>query len=236
MENVKILELLGQMTLKEKLGQLSQITGEHYVGKVDTEMVETGPGYSDQVLGGDTLYTIGSIIGVSSAKYINMVQAAYLEKSRLKIPLLFMHDAIHGYKTIYPIPLALSCTWNEDILKKVAENTASELRATGVHVNFSPMVDLVRDSRWGRVMESFGEDHILSGNLGSAMIDGYQKGEDGAIAETGVAACLKHFAAYGAGIAGKDYNTVDMSMREFYSCYGKPYEIALKQKPKFVMS
>lgn len=236
MENVKVIELLGQMTLKEKLGQLTQITGEHFVGKVDAEMVETGPGYSDEVMESDTLYTIGSIIGVSSAKYINMVQAAYLQKSRLKIPLLFMHDAIHGYKTIYPIPLALSCTWNEDILKKVAENTASELRATGVHVNFSPMVDLVRDSRWGRVMESFGEDHILSGNLGSAMIEGYQKGEDGVIAETGVAACLKHFAAYGAGIAGKDYNTVDMSMREFYTFYGKPYEIALKQKPRFVMS
>ncbi|WP_374019140.1 glycoside hydrolase family 3 N-terminal domain-containing protein [Paenibacillus thiaminolyticus] len=224
------------MTLKEKIGQLSQVTGEHYVGKVDSEMVETGPGYSDQVLEGDTLYTIGSLIGVSSAKMINLVQSEYLKRSRLKIPLLFMHDAIHGYKTIFPIPLGLSCTWNEGILQKAAEHTASELRATGIHVNFSPMVDLVRDSRWGRVMESYGEDHLLSGNLGGAMITGYQKSTDGSIADSGVAACLKHFAAYGAGIGGKDYNTVDMSMREFYAYYGKSYEIALKQQPRFVMS
>jgi beta-glucosidase len=236
MENKKIIELLQEMTLKEKLGQLTQITGEHYAGKIDDEMVETGPGFSAHMLEGDTLYTLGSVIGVSSAKITNLVQAEYLKKSRLKIPLLFMHDAIHGYKTIFPIPLGLSCTWDERILQKVAEDTASELRATGIHVNFSPMVDLVRDSRWGRVMESFGEDHLLSGNLGGAMIKGYQKGEGGQISETGVAACLKHFAAYGAGIGGKDYNTVDMSWREFFEYYGRSYEIALQEKPRFVMS
>ncbi|MBD7964884.1 glycoside hydrolase family 3 N-terminal domain-containing protein [Fictibacillus norfolkensis] len=233
-ENIQT--LLQEMSLKEKIGQLTQITGEHYVGKIDGEMVETGPGYWDQLLEGDTLYTIGSVIGVSSAKATNMIQSAYLEKSRLKIPLLFMHDAIHGYKTIFPIPLALSCTWDEGILEKVAAHTASELRAAGITVNFSPMVDLVRDARWGRVMESFGEDHLLSGNLGGAMIKGYQKDSDGKISNEGVAACLKHFAAYGAAIGGKDYNTVDMSMREFFEYYGKPYEIALKDKPKFVMS
>ncbi|MEH7305209.1 glycoside hydrolase family 3 N-terminal domain-containing protein [Neobacillus drentensis] len=236
MENKEILELLQEMTLKERIGQLTQITGEHYVGKIDNEMVETGPGYSQELLDGDTLYTIGSIIGVSSAKITNLIQSEYLKKSRLKIPLLFMHDAIHGYKTIFPIPLGLSCTWDENILREVAAYTASELRASGIHVNFSPMVDLVRDSRWGRVMESFGEDHLLSGNLGGAMINGYQKDAEGKISQDGVAACLKHFAAYGAGIGGKDYNTVDMSMREFFEYYGKPYEIALKEKPKFVMS
>jgi beta-glucosidase len=188
------------------------------------------------VLEEETLYTIGSVIGVSSAKFTNLVQSEYLKKSKLKIPLLFMHDAIHGYKTIFPIPLGLSCTWDERILQKVAEETASELRASGIHVNFSPMVDLVRDSRWGRVMESFGEDHLLSGNLGRAMINGYQKCQEGKIALTGVAACLKHFAAYGAAVAGKDYNSVDMSLREFFEYYGRPYEIALKGKPKFVMS
>ncbi|WP_120462453.1 glycoside hydrolase family 3 N-terminal domain-containing protein [Paenibacillus aceti] len=236
MDNKKIIELLQEMTLAEKIGQLSQTTGEHYVGKIDSEMVETGPGFPAHMLEGNTLYTIGSIIGVSSAKITNLIQSEYLQKSRLKIPLLFMHDAIHGYRTIFPIPLGLSCTWDERIVQQVAEDTASELRATGIHVNFSPMVDLVRDSRWGRVMESFGEDHLLSGQLGRAMIRGYQKGEDGRIAESGVAACLKHFAAYGAGIGGKDYNTVDMSWREFYACYGKPYEIALQEKPRFVMS
>ncbi|WP_438348527.1 glycoside hydrolase family 3 N-terminal domain-containing protein [Paenibacillus sp. FA6] len=236
MENNKIIELLQEMTLKEKFGQLSQITGEHYVGEMDSEMVETGPDFSGHMFEEDTLYTIGSVIGVSSAKITNLVQSEYLKKSRLKIPLLFMHDAIHGYKTIFPIPLGLSCTWDERIVQKVAEDTASELRASGIHVNFSPMVDLVRDARWGRVMESFGEDHLLSGNLGGAMIRGYQKCDEGKIPKSGVAACLKHFAAYGAGIAGKDYNTVDMSMREFFEYYGKPYEIALQEKPRFVMS
>ncbi|WP_405152400.1 glycoside hydrolase family 3 N-terminal domain-containing protein [Paenibacillus sp. FSL K6-0108] len=236
MENRKIIELLQEMTLAEKIGQLSQTTGEHYIGKVDSEMVETGPDFPAHMIEGDTLYTMGSIIGVSSAGITNRIQRQYLERSRLKVPLLFMHDAIHGYKTIFPIPLGLSCTWDERILQQVAEDTASELRATGIHVNFSPMVDLVRDSRWGRVMESFGEDHLLSGNLGRAMIRGYQKGEHGLIADSGVAACLKHFAAYGAGIGGKDYNAVDMSWREFYAYYGKPYEIALQEKPKFVMS
>ncbi|MBB6734618.1 glycoside hydrolase family 3 N-terminal domain-containing protein [Cohnella zeiphila] len=236
MDNRQLEDLLASMTLKEKFGQLTQITGELYVGKVDDEMVETGPSYPGHVLEEETLYAIGSVIGASSAKMTNRIQAEYLKKSRLKIPLLFMHDAIHGYRTIFPIPLGLSCSWDERILRRVAEETASELRAAGIHVNFSPMVDLVRDARWGRVMESFGEDHLLSGNLGKAMIEGYQKVSDGRISPAGVAACLKHFAAYGAGIAGKDYNTVDMSLREFYEYYGKPYEIALQEKPRFVMS
>ncbi|MFE5321826.1 glycoside hydrolase family 3 N-terminal domain-containing protein [Paenibacillus sp. NPDC056579] len=236
MDNNQLNELLQKMTLKEKFGQLTQITGELYVGRIDQEMVETGPEYSRHILEDETLYTIGSVIGASSAKITNLIQSEYLKKSRLKIPLLFMHDAIHGYKTIFPIPVGLSCTWDEKIVEMVAEKTASELRAAGIHVNFSPMVDLVRDSRWGRVMESFGEDHLLSGNLGRAMIRGYQKIHEDKISPSGVAACLKHFAAYGAGIGGKDYNTVDMSMREFFAYYGKPYEIALQEKPKFVMS
>ncbi|RKP51713.1 beta-glucosidase [Cohnella endophytica] len=236
MDNHQLQALLESMTLKEKFGQLTQITGELYVGKVDDEMVETGPAYSRHMLEGDSLYTIGSVIGASSAVMTNRIQSEYLSKSRLKIPLLFMHDAIHGYKTIFPIPLGLSCTWDERILRQTAEETASELRAAGIHVNFSPMVDLVRDARWGRVMESFGEDHLLSGNLGKAMIKGYQKVREGRISQDGVAACLKHFAAYGAGIGGKDYNTVDMSHREFFDYYGKPYEIALQEKPKFVMT
>ncbi|MCC3374320.1 glycoside hydrolase family 3 N-terminal domain-containing protein [Cohnella sp. REN36] len=236
MDNRQLEDLLASMTLKEKFGQLSQITGELYVGHVDDEMVETGPAYSRHILDEETLYTIGSVIGASSAKMTNRIQEEYLKRSRLKIPLLFMHDAIHGYRTIFPIPLGLSCSWDERIVQRVAEETASELRAAGIHVNFSPMTDLVRDARWGRVMESFGEDHLLSGELGKAMIRGYQKIREGHISPDGVAACLKHFAAYGAGIGGKDYNTVDMSMREFFEYYGKPYEIALEERPRFVMS
>ncbi|QHT63549.1 beta-glucosidase [Paenibacillus lycopersici] len=236
MNDNQLQQLLQAMTLEEKIGQLTQITGELYVGKVDAEMVETGPEYASHVLGDGTLYTIGSVIGASSAKFTNLIQSEYLKQSRLKIPLLFMHDAIHGYKTIFPIPLGLSCSWDENVLETAAAVTASELRASGIHVNFSPMVDLVRDARWGRVMESFGEDHLLSGNLGRAMIKGYQKIQEGRISAAGVAACLKHFAAYGAGIGGKDYYAVDMSLREFFDYYGKPYEIALQEQPKFVMS
>lgn len=236
MDDLQLQALHESMTPKEKLGQLTQITGELYVGRIDDEMVETGPAYSKDVLEGEALYAIGSVIGASSAKMTNRIQAEYLKRSRLKIPLLFMHDAIHGYKTIFPIPLALSCTWDERILQRAAEITATELRAAGIHVNFSPMVDLVRDARWGRAMESFGEDHLLAGRLGKAMIKGYQKTDGGRISSAGVAACLKHFAAYGAAIGGRDYNAVDMSLREFYEYYGKPYEIALEEKPRFVMS
>ncbi|MFB5676190.1 glycoside hydrolase family 3 N-terminal domain-containing protein [Paenibacillus terreus] len=236
MNDDRLQELLASMTLKEKFGQLTQITGELYVGQVEKEMVETGPVYPQHILNEETLFTIGSVIGASGAKTTNRIQAEYLQRSRLKIPLLFMHDAIHGYRTIFPIPLGLSCSWDEGLVQRVAEETASELRAAGIHVNFSPMTDLVRDARWGRVMESFGEDHLLSGDLGRAMIRGYQKNSEGQMPTAGVAACLKHFAAYGAGIGGKDYNTVDMSMREFFEYYGKPYEIALQERPKFVMS
>lgn len=232
--------LLDQMTLEEKLGQLTQTTGEHFIEEIDEkmshELVETGPAASDLGLTEETIYTIGSVLGVSSAKATNLIQKNYLQKSRLKIPLLFMHDAIHGYRTIFPIPLGLSCSWDKDLLEKVAGYTATELRASGIHVNFSPMADLVRDARWGRVMESFGEDHLLAGDLGKAMIKGYQKDEDGEIPSDGVAACLKHFAAYGAADAGRDYASVDMSMKEFFGYYAKPYEIALEAKPRFVMS
>ena len=236
MEQKDLVALLNEMTTLEKIAQMTQITGEPYVGMIDEEMVETGPSYSQAVLNEDALYAMGSVIGASSAKATNAIQKAYLDKARLKIPLLFMHDAIHGYKTIYPIPLGLACSWDTEVLRKVASYTANELRATGIHVNFSPMADLIRDSRWGRVMEGFGEDHILTGVLGAAMIEGYQKGGNGAITSDGVAATLKHFAAYGAPIAGKDYNTVDMSWREFFDYYGKPYEIALKANPRFVMT
>jgi beta-glucosidase len=236
MEKEQLRELLNRMTLDEKLGQLTQLTGEHFAGKIDDEMVETGPAMEDLDLSEEQVGTVGSVLGSSSAKVINLIQEKYLERSRLKIPLLFMHDAIHGYRTIFPIPLGLSCSWDSEIVKKVAAYTATELRAAGIQVNFSPMTDLVRDSRWGRVMEAFGEDHILSGRLGKAMIDGYQKEVNGRIGEHGVAACLKHFAAYGAVHAGKDYASVDMSLREFFGYYARPYEIALEAKPRMVMS
>lgn len=236
MREKQLEELLAQMTIEEKLGQLTQTTGEHFIGKVDEEMVETGPEIDRLVLTKEKIYTIGSVLGVSDAKVTNAIQKNYLANNRLHIPLLFMHDAIHGYRTIFPIPLALSCSWDKEIVKKTGEYTAAELRASGIHADFSPMTDLVRDARWGRVMESFGEDPVLSGELGRAMIEGYQKKKDGKIPEDGIAACLKHFAAYGAADGGRDYASVDMSLKEFFGYYARPYEIALEAGPKLVMS
>jgi len=235
MEQHELHKLLDQMTLHEKIGQMTQIPGIFYSG-LSAEEMALQPLYSKNILQGENLYKMGSVVAVSTAKAINEIQRQYLENSRLKIPLLFMHDAIHGYKTIFPIPLGLSCTWDEDLVRDVATETAKELRAAGIHVNFSPMVDLVRDARWGRVMESFGEDHLLTGKLGAAMINGYQNAPNGGLNGSGVAAALKHFGACGAAVAGKEYNTVDMSRREFLDYYGKPYEIAIEEEPKFVMS
>ena len=228
-------DLLDKMTLHEKIGQMTQISSQyfkHLNPEFDNEILL----YSEDILQGENLYKIGSVLGLTGAKNINKLQREYLANSRLKIPLLFAHDAIHGYKTIFPIPLALSCSWDTELAHEIARVTAEELRAVGIHVNLAPMVDLVRDARWGRVMEAFGEDQLLSGAFGSAMIQGYQQGEDGAIGANGVAATLKHFGACGAAIAGKEYNTVDMSWREFLDYYGKPYEMAIKEKPRFVMS
>ncbi len=168
------------MTLEEKLGQMSQTTGEYFVGeKFPDELVVTGPSLEELGLDAEQLYTVGSVLGVSSTQAINAVQRDYLEKSRLKIPLMFMHDAIHGYRTIFPIPLALASTFDKEIVEEVGKLTAQELRSSGIQVDFSPMVDLVRDARWGRVMESFGEDAYLSGVLGGAIIEGYQGSQDG---------------------------------------------------------
>ena len=239
MEEKKLWSLFESMTLAEKLGQMTQTTGEFFVSdhpEFKDELVVTGPAMEELGFDEENLFTVGSVLGVSSSKVINTIQEKYLAKSRLKIPLLFMHDAIHGYRTIFPIPLALASSFDEAAVLRVADLTARELRATGIHVDFSPMVDLVRDARWGRVMESFGEDALLSGRLGDAMILGYQGGDDGTVAPKHVAACLKHFAAYGAPDAGRDYASVDLSDKEFYGFYAKSYQLALQANPRMVMA
>jgi len=235
MKKTELEALFAQMSLTEKFGQLTQTTGEHFLTEAEQaifgeELVETGPSMEDLGFTEENIYCVGSVLGVSGAATINEIQRNYLAKSRLGIPLLFMHDAIHGYRTIFPIPLALASSFDRALLERVAADTAEELRAAGIQVDFSPMTDLVRDARWGRVMESFGEDAVLSGKLGAAMIRGYQK------AEHYVAACLKHFAAYGAADAGRDYASTDMSLKEFYGFYARTYELALQAEPDFVMS
>ncbi|PCR99220.1 glycoside hydrolase family 3 N-terminal domain-containing protein [Lactococcus fujiensis] len=237
MELEKLSALFEQMTLEDKFGQMTQTTGEHFLEMPNKEeLVETGPSMEDLGFNAENIYQIGSVLGVSSTAVINEIQRTYLKKSRLKIPLLFMHDAIHGYRTTFPIPLALASSFDRELVKDVAEAVAEEMRATGLHVNFSPMVDLSRDPRWGRVMEGFGEDSFLAGELGKSMIEGYQGSENGEILNDHVVACLKHFVAYGAPEAGKDYASVDMSEKEFYGFYARPYEIALSANPRFVMA
>ncbi|GAB2024188.1 glycoside hydrolase family 3 N-terminal domain-containing protein [Lactovum odontotermitis] len=229
--------LFESMTLEEKLGQMTQTTGEHFLGKkFAEELVVTGPTMENLGFNSETIHMIGSVLGVSSAKAVNAVQRAYLAKSRLQIPLIFMHDAIHGYRTIFPIPLALAGTFEPELVKEAGELTAREMRASGIQADFSPMTDLVRDARWGRVMESFGEDALLSGRMGQAMIEGYQGSDNGQITDNHVAACLKHFAAYGAPDAGRDYASADMSNKEFFGFYARPYELALQAHPKMVMA
>jgi beta-glucosidase len=205
----QVASLLAQMTLDEKIGQLVQI---HAVG------APTGPGEPparphDLIQAGK----VGSLLGNWSPLLVYELQKAAVDESRLGIPLLFMSDVIHGYKTIYPIPLATACSWDMDAITQVAQMTARECAVSGISITFAPMLDLVRDARWGRVMESPGEDPYLGACVGEAFVAGFQ-GDDWR-KPAAIGTCAKHFAAYGATEGGREYNTVDVServLREFY--------------------
>lgn len=209
----RIEALIQQMTPEEKAAQLTQLGGPYFTQDAQSDV--TGP-LQELGLTEEAVRSAGSVLSVFSADSIIAIQNQYLEASRLKVPLLFMADVIHGYRTIFPIPLAQACTWNPDIVREGAEISAKEAAAGGQHVTFSPMADIVRDHRWGRVMESSGEDPLLSAMMSSAAVKGYQ-GED--CAQPGrLAACAKHFIGYGFSEGGRDYNTVDLSeafLREY---------------------
>ena len=200
------------MTLDEKIGQLIQLSANFF--GTDTEL--TGPAQS-WGLSQKQMSTIGSCIGGKDAATIKKIQEEHLKHDRNKIPLIFMQDVIHGYRTIYPIGLALAGSFDPVLVAECTSMAAQEAAAGGVHLTFAPMVDLARDPRWGRVMESCGEDPYLASVMGRTQVEAYQ-GEN--IAERDhIAACVKHFAAYGAAEAGKDYNTAEISehtLREFY--------------------
>lgn len=217
----KLTELLEDMTLDEKIDQLLQV-GSYYYEK---EGIVTGPenivGFSEE-----EIQNAGSALGGSGAKLLRRIQESYIKKQPHHIPLLFMADVINGYRTIFPIPLAQGATFNPEIVERAAAISAKESAAAGLHLTFSPMVDLVRDARWGRVMESTGEDTFLNSCFSKAMVEGYQgKGE---LKEKGkIAACVKHFAGYGAPIAGRDYNTVELSERTLKEDYLPAYQAAV---------
>ncbi|MBW4079833.1 beta-glucosidase BglX [Paenibacillus sp. S150] len=206
--------LVNDMTLDEKLAQLTQL-GPHYWGLDDTVDL-TGP-FKELSIEPEVIKSIGSVLNGIGARNVIELQTRHLQMSRQKIPLLFMADVIHGYRTILPIPLAMGCSFDLAACERFAELAAKESAAAGIHVTFSPMTDLVRDPRWGRVMETSGEDPYLNARVAESMVRGYQ-GKD--LKEKGrIAACVKHFAGYGAPEGGREYNTVDMSsgvLREFY--------------------
>jgi beta-glucosidase len=189
----------------------------------------------DMGISADEVKNSGSVLGVTGAEEVLKIQKEHLEHHRLGIPLLFMADVVHGYKTIFPIPLAIGCSWDMELAQESAAVAAREAAVSGTHVTFAPMVDLVRDPRWGRVLETTGEDSYLNGEFAKAFVRGFQ-GEDLTNDFTKVAACVKHFAAYGAAEGGRDYNTVDMSERRLREEYLPAYKVALDVGCEMVMT
>lgn len=225
--------LVKQMTLEEKIAQLLQLTAHFHEG-TDNEGQVTGP-MEEMGITEPMVTASGSVLGLSGAQAIIDVQNSYLSKSRLGIPLLFMADVVHGFKTIFPIPLAIGCSWDTELAEKNAEIAARESAVSGIHVTFAPMVDLVRDPRWGRVMETTGEDPYLNSLFARAFVRGYQ-GDNLKEDPDRLAACVKHFAAYGAPEGGRDYNTVNMSERNLRESYLPAYKAALDEGCEMVMT
>lgn len=220
-------DLMSRMTLREKIGQMSQF--------VTSTSAVTGPG--GEVMNIHALIKageVGSILSVRKPEEIRSLQKIAVDSSRLGIPILFGHDIIHGCKTIFPINLGMACTWDPEGVKESARIAAAETAALGIAWTFSPMCDISADPRWGRVSEGAGEDPYLGAKMAAAMVQGYQ-GENLAD-ERSILACVKHFAAYGAPEAGRDYNTVDLSERMFRDRYLPPYKAALEAGAGSVMS
>ncbi|WP_373470898.1 glycoside hydrolase family 3 N-terminal domain-containing protein [Carnobacterium alterfunditum] len=231
MESIKLKELVDQMTVEEKIGQMIQLSSDFYN---TTENEITGP-MNEMYLTTEKMKTVGSVLGISGANQVKEIQQSHLEFSRLGIPLLFMADIVHGYRTIFPIPLGLASSWDPKLVEQTASIAAKEAAVAGLHVTFSPMVDLVRDARWGRVMESTGEDAYLNQQMARAFVRGYQ-GPKLKEDVTKLAACVKHFAAYGAPIAGREYNTVNMSERQLRENYLPAYKAAIDEGSRLVMT
>jgi beta-glucosidase len=207
--------LMKKMTLDEKLGQLN------LPGAGD---ITTGQAGNSDIARKIEEGKVGGLFNIKSVGKIKEVQKLAVEKSRLKIPLIFGMDVIHGYETVFPIPLGLSCTWDMNLVERSARIAATEASADGICWTFSPMVDIGRDPRWGRIAEGAGEDPYLGSQIAKAMVRGYQ-GNDLTKNNT-IMACVKHYALYGAAEAGRDYNTVDMSHERMYNDYLPPYKAA----------
>ena len=213
----KVTELMAKMTLEEKIGQLNQY---------NDDITATGPVTKDADKAGQVRAgKLGSILNAVGVKNTKNWQDQAMQ-SRLKIPLLFGQDVIHGFRTTFPIPLGETATWDMNLIEKSARIAATEASAYGIHWTFAPMVDIGRDPRWGRVMEGAGEDTYLGSLVAKARVKGFQGNGLGNI--DAVMACTKHFAAYGAGVGGRDYNSVDMSLRQLNETYLPPYKATVE--------
>lgn len=230
MKTMKELEqLIAQMTLEEKVGQLILVNSNLF-GPTDAEI--TGPA-REFGISPEELKRVGCVLNFHGAEDMTEIQKRHLEEDRNKIPLIFMMDVIHGFKTSYPIPLAMGASFDPDLMEDCASFAAKEAAAGGVHVTYAPMIDYVRDARWGRVMETCGEDPYLNSVMGAAQVRGYQ-GDDVSHPEK-IAACVKHFAAYGGSESGKDYNTVELSERLLREYYFPAYKACFDAGAKMVM-
>jgi len=229
MTELQLKELFADMSLGEKIEQMIQFHGGFYG---DVKLI-TGPGH-DYTIKLDQQWRIGTVLGEDGFEHLKELQEGFMEKQPHHIPAIFMSDVIHGYKTIYPVPLGQGASFDPELTKELAAATAKEASAAGLHVTFSPMCDLARDARWGRCMEGTGEDPWLNARFAEAMVLGYQG--DGIDKEGNIAACVKHFAAYGAATAGRDYSGVELCERTLLEDYLPAYEAAIKAGAPLVMS
>ena len=221
-------KLMDRMTLEEKIGQLNlPSSGDITTGQARSNNI------ADKIRAG----AVGGLFNIKGVEKIQEVQRIAVEESRLKIPLLFGMDVIHGYETVFPIPLGMAATWDMKAIEQSARIAAIEASADGICWTFSPMVDISRDPRWGRVSEGSGEDPFLGGEIAKAMVYGYQgKGDSAYREKTNIMACVKHYALYGAAEAGLDYNTTDMSRIRMFNEYMYPYQAAVDAGAGSVMS
>ena len=219
----KARKILAKLTLTEKIGQLSQFGTSIYSNKLNI--------HEDRLKEGK----LGSYLTVNGAKLTNKIQKIALEVMPTPIPALFGEDVIHGYRTIFPTPLAQSCSWNPEVARKGAEVSAQEAYSAGIKWTFSPMVDIARDPRWGRVVEGYGEDPYLCSRFAEATVKGYQ-GEPGELGQKNrIMATMKHLVGYGAAIGGRDYNAVDMSIQELNDTYLPPFRAGIEAGAETVM-
>ena len=245
-----IFALLSKMTLEEKVGQLQQcgpslvgafdvsfdeLLNMMFDGRITKEEFDRLMGTAQQDFHEEDLRAgrIGSYNGIGDSATANRLQKIAVEETRLGIPLLFGYDVIHGFRTVTPIPLAESCAWEPALWEKTGRVAAEEATAAGVHLTFAPMVDVAKDARWGRISEGAGEDVLLNSAYGAAKVRGFQR--DDLSKPDAMAACVKHFAAYGAGEAGRDYNRVDMSMQRLWEEYMPPYKACIDSGARAVM-